>query len=152
MLTWVMSQTVRQNREALKSLEIKIADTMSEFTGQIQGIQLAARSWSMSNISIKKEDVEVVTRVLNEQDAMIKQCLKVCESGLKEVTIVTGTNVKHAVAFEKAAVFVGNMGYEGQTEPGNLSMKVDLLEARNEARASAGSMSTEVANSFWSQK
>jgi hypothetical protein len=41
---------------------------MSGFTGQIQGLQLAMESLSLGGVSIKKEDVDTVVRVLNEHD------------------------------------------------------------------------------------
>ena len=123
---------------------------MSEFTGQIEGLQLAVRSLSLSNVNLKKEDAEMVLRVLNEHDMMLRQCLKVCESGLKETTEATGTFVKHAIAFNKASVFVGNMGSDGQHDSGNLGVSLDRLEARDQSKAAAGNMSGDVAKAFWS--
>lgn len=123
---------------------------MSEFTGQIEGLQLAMRSLSLSGFNIKKEDVDLVVKVLNEHDKMLKQCLKVCESGLKETSVGTGTNVKHAVAFNKASLFVGNMGYDGKADLGTSAVTIDLLEATDQARSAAGNMSADVAKAFWS--
>ena len=99
---------------------------------------------------MKREDVEMVQKVLSEHDVMLKQCLKVCETGLKETTAATGTNVKHAIAFNKASVFVGNMGYDGQTYSATPATKLDRLEARDQGKSAAGNMSGDVAKTFWS--
>jgi hypothetical protein len=122
---------------------------MSGFTGQIQGLQLAMESLSLGGVSIKKEDVDAVVRVLSEHGKMLEQCLKVCDSGLSETTAASGTKVRYAKVFNEARQFIGNMG-NVQFGPGTPAVTVDHAEARDKARQAVGNMSEEAAKVFWS--
>lgn len=138
-----------RTRDSLQSLDTKLADLMSECSGQIEGLQLAMKSMSSSGLVLKKEDVDSVMKVLNDHDTMLRQCPKVCESGLKETSVAVGTNVKHAVAFSKASVFVVNMGCHGRADVGIPAVTIDLLEARDQANSVVGNMSVDVAKVFF---
>jgi hypothetical protein len=101
-------------------------------------------------VNITKQNVANVLTVLNEQDIMLRQCLKFCTISLDQTTKLTGTNVKHAIALDKAQVFVGNMGVDANAVLGGPAVNLGTLEARNDARAGAGTMSPDVAKVFWS--
>ena len=60
--------------------------------------------------------------------------------------------VKHAVTLDRASVFVGSMGVDENISPQAPPVVLDLLEARNEAKAAGGTMSADVAKAFWAAK
>jgi len=143
-------RSVRDNREALQSLETKIVSSISSFAGQAQGLQLAMQSLSLGSIS--KDDLEaVVVNALDQQSVMLARCLKLCDSVLRETTIVTGTSVKHAETFDTANQWVGNIGFDGSggDASGAPAVVVDRLIARNQAFQGAGNMSKEAAKDFF---
>ncbi|OAQ59484.1 hypothetical protein VFPPC_14781 [Pochonia chlamydosporia 170] len=142
-------QTVRDNKEALQSLETKIASCINSFTGQMEGLQLAISSLSLNSLSIREEDVDMVLKVLNGHRVMLAQCLKFCEHGLKETTAATGTTVKYAEAFDKARHWIGNIGFDGTWAPNTPLISVDRMIARDEAIQGVGNMSREVARDFF---
>lgn len=142
-------QTVRSNKEALQSLETKMASSINSFTGQMEGLQLAISSLSLNSLSIRKEDVDVVLKVLNGHSMMLARCLKFCESGLKETTAATGTAVKHAEAFNKARQWIGNIGVDSTWTPNAPPISLDRAIARDEAIQGVGNMSREAAKDFF---
>jgi hypothetical protein len=138
-------KTASQNRDALQGLETQIATSLSGFTGQIHGLEIALQSLSLAAVNISKEDVAAVVGVLNDHDRMLKQCLKVCTSALTETTKVAGTSVKYARTFEEAKQFIGNIGDVGKGGP---ATEVEYGEAGGKSRQVIGNMSADAARYF----
>jgi hypothetical protein len=106
---------------------------------------------SLTNASkTHPEYLKPVMQILQTQDVMLRQCLKVCQSTLQETSKETGMTIKHAVALDKASVFVGSMGRDTVSQAQTPTIMLDLLEAKNQGKAAAGTMSAEVAKAFWS--
>ncbi|KAJ3534691.1 hypothetical protein NM208_g7437 [Fusarium decemcellulare] len=136
---------VSQNGDALQGLETQIATAVSDFSGQIKGIEMAVQTMSLQAANISQSDVDNVVAVLNDHDRVLKQCLKVCTSALTETTAVTGTQVKYARTFEEARQFVGNIG---DVVVGGPPTKVEHGEARGKSRQVIGNMDGDFAREF----
>ena len=80
---------------------------------------------------------------------MLRQCLKVCQSTLKETAKEAGMTIRHAVAMDKASLFVGSMGGDPISLAQTPTIILDLIEAKNQGKAAAGTMSSEIAKAFW---
>jgi hypothetical protein len=129
--------------------EILVLKTGLERSKQIQGLQLAMESLSLSGLNIAKGDVDAVVKILSKHSKLLEQCLKVCDSGLSETTATSSTKVRYAKVFNEAKQFIGNMG-NIQLGPRTPAVAVDCAEARDKARQVVGNMSEEAAKNFWS--
>ena len=136
-----------KNQGTLQDLETQITTSLSGFTGQIHGLDIALQSLSLPELTISKKDVDVVVGVLNDHDGMLKQCLKVCTSALAETNWKgAGTSIKYARTFEEARQFIGNMGDIGQSGP---LTQLEYAEASGKSRQVVGNMSADVARDFF---
>lgn len=144
--TNLIRKTVSQNRDALQSLETKIASSVNNFAGQIMGLETALQSMTIANVAVKQEDVNNIARVLNEHGRVLRLCLQSCTSGLKETTTKAGTHVKYARTFNEAKQVIGTMG---NVTGGGPPTVVEYAEARDKSRQFVGDMGEEVAKKFW---
>jgi hypothetical protein len=147
----VCSQTVRQISNTQQAFETKVARAMSEFTGQLEGLQIAMKSMELANTTVTQADMANVLGVLKVHDVMLRQCLKFCMGTLEETTEGAGTHVKYAVAVGKAMVFVGNMGVDENLTKNAPSVVVNYMRAEDFGRAAAGNMGVEVSKAFFSR-
>lgn len=135
------------NQEKFRDFEVQVATTMSSFTGKLQGIELAIQAMTLSaNCEIRRSDVAQVVQLLNEQDLLLKQCLKVCTLGLSQTTEKRGTTVKYAQTFDEARQFVGNIGDVGNGGP---RTAVESAEARGNSKMMIGNADGDFGRSFF---
>lgn len=113
--------------------------SLGAISGQIRGLEA-----SIEAISLSASANDNIIKTLEEQDQMLKACLKVYEPALKETSSVLGTEIKYALAFDRAKVFTGNIDYHGQES----TIRIDRLEARDGAQMITGNVSGDFASAW----
>ncbi|KAI0858324.1 hypothetical protein F4860DRAFT_486918 [Xylaria cubensis] len=127
-------QAVGRNQETLSTFQEITTTTLSQFSGKFEALELAVQSLSISGVAITQQDVETVTRTLNEHGKLLKQCLQFCTTALKAVhSEMPATQVRYAKAAEYAQQIVGNVGSTGENAP-----TVDVNTALAEGSAFQG--------------
>lgn len=135
------------NQEEFRNFEAQVATTTSSFVGKLQGIELAIQAMKYSaECQITRSDVSQVVELLNEQDLLLKQCLKVCTLGLSQTIEKGGTAVRYAKAFEEARQFVGNIGAVGSGGP---RTEVETARATGKSRQMIGNADGDFGRSFF---
>ncbi len=111
---------------------------MSEFSGKVEALTLAVESLSISGVNITEQDVQVVTRKLNEHGQLLKQCLLFCTTAMDAAHAnMPGTQVRHAKAVEHARQVIGNLGVIRPDAP---SVVVDTAEVSGHAFQGIGNI------------
>jgi hypothetical protein len=111
---------------------------MSEFSGMVEALTLAVDSLSISGVNITQQDVQVVTRKLDEHGQLLKQCLLFCTTAMNAAhASMPGTQVKHAKALEHARQVIGNLG---AIRPDAPPVVVDTAEASGQAFQGIGNI------------
>ncbi|RAH40250.1 uncharacterized protein BO95DRAFT_21428 [Aspergillus brunneoviolaceus CBS 621.78] len=143
-------RSTRQNQDALRTLERRIVTSMSEFAGEIQGLQMAIQSLPSpsESSSITRTDVDQVVSLLKRQIDLIQQSLRVCDSGLRETSRSTGTTVANARVLDKARQLIGNIGSDVRLGPHTLPVNISHAEARDNAYHGVGNISDAALEAF----
>jgi hypothetical protein len=111
---------------------------MSEFSGMVEALNLAVDSLSISGVNITQQDVQVVTRKLDEHGQLLKQCLLFCTTAMNAAhASMPGTQVKHAKALVHARQVIGNLG---AIRPDAPPVVVDTAEASGQAFQGIGNI------------
>ena len=111
---------------------------MSEFSGRVEALVLAIDSLSIAGVSITQQDVQVVTRKLDEHSQLLKQCLLFCTTALNAAhASVPGTQVKHVKALENVRQVIGNLG---EIKPDAPPVVVNTAEAGGQAFQGIGNI------------
>lgn len=136
------------NQEKLQAFETQVAETLSNLTREIQGLELAVKSPEPTTLAISDQNVLRARNdeLLNEHGHMLRECLRVCTAGLEETTAVTGTRVKYALTFDEARQWIGNIG---DVSAGGPRIDVEYGVARNKSRQGIGHMSADAAKDFF---
>ncbi|ETS76325.1 hypothetical protein PFICI_11712 [Pestalotiopsis fici W106-1] len=141
----VTLNTMSKTREQINEMETQTVMTLSSLTGKLQGIELALQAFQSTEVAIGSNDVTQVLQVLNDHDRMLRQCLKVCTSGLGETAKTTGTTVKYAETLDQARQFIGNIGDVGNGGP---ETNVEHGQAKNESRQVIGNIDASFARDY----
>ncbi|PSR82781.1 hypothetical protein BD289DRAFT_296767 [Coniella lustricola] len=134
-------RTAHQTQEALSKFASEYAVCLSAISGQIRGLEASIEAMSLSASATANDEI---IKALQEQDQMLKSCLKVYEPALKKTSSVSGTEIKYAQALDRAKVFTGNIDYQGQ----EASIRIDKLEARDNAQMITGNISAAFASAW----
>ena len=110
------------------------------------GLETALQSMMTANVAVRQEDVNDLTRVLNEHGRVLRLCLEFCTLGLEETTAKAGTHLKYAKTFNDAKQAIGAMGNVTGSRP---PTAVEYAEARDKSRQFIGNMDGEIAKNFW---
>jgi hypothetical protein len=134
------SKTTSQSTEALQSLESTIEKAMNGISGQIQGMEIGMQA--IVDFGAEKDELK---QALNDQNAALGQCLKVCMAALSGVNQTTGNAVKYARAYDDARMLVGTIG--------NVSSEVAIttigeMSAHQRARVMGGRVEGNIALEF----
>jgi len=116
---------------------------MSGITGQMQGISIGMQA--IAEFGAEKDDLK---RALDEQNAALGQCLKVCMVVLNSSNKTTGNEVKFARAYDEARQLVGAIGY---VQPGGATVTVGEMTAHGQAEQVGGVVSDDFALAFMSR-
>lgn len=95
---------------------------------------------------IRRSDVAQVVQLLNDQDLLLRQCLRFCMLGLSQTTEKTGTAVRYTQTFDEARQFVGNIGDVGNGGP---RTEVDSAQARGKSKMMIGNADGDFGRSFF---
>jgi hypothetical protein len=125
----------------LNTFQEHTAETLSQFSGKIEGLALAIDSLSSSGLTISQTDIASVQRTLNAHGQLLKQCLSFCTSAMSATqTLAPGISVKHASAMEHARMIIGPLGPLQANAP---TIAVNTAEAGGNAFLAIGPTSFE---------
>lgn len=113
---------------------------MSSISGQIQGLKIGMQS--IADSGAQKEEL---TKLIEEQNAALSNCLKVCISAFQETVKDSGSVIKNAAAYDDARQLVGTIGNVDSEIQGST---IDLAVARDRARQTVGSVEGNIALEF----
>jgi hypothetical protein len=114
---------------------------MGSISGQIQGMEIGMQA--IIEFGAEKDELK---QALNEQNAALGQCLKVCMAALSGVNQKTGNAVKYARAYDEAKQIVGTIGY---VTPGGATTTIEEMTAHQRAKQVGGTVNTEFALAFF---
>jgi hypothetical protein len=107
----------------------------------MQGMQIGMQA--IADFGAEKDDLK---QALDEQNAALGQCLKVCMAALSSANKTTGNEVKFSRAYDEAKQLVGTVGY---VQPGGATVSIVEATAHGQAWQAVGVFSEGSAMEFF---